>query len=99
MTAGIPVQVCSRCGRRFFPHRLACSDCGSETFTVETASEGTVEESTVVRRVPGQVLDEPVALATVRLGEGPRIVARVPPDARPGATLPLRLEGGAPVAG
>jgi hypothetical protein len=39
----------------------------------------------------------PVPIATVRLGTGPQIVARVPADARAGVILRLRLECGGPV--
>ncbi len=52
-----------------------------------------------MRRMPGGELDGPVPLATVRVGDGPRVVARVPADAKPGAVLPVRLENGARVAG
>ena len=98
MTTGVPVQVCSRCGRHYFPHRLVCGACGSREFATEPVAEGVVEEITVVRRIPGRVLDEPVILATVLLGSSPRIVARVTRATEPGAVVGLRLENGAPVS-
>jgi uncharacterized OB-fold protein len=97
MSDGIPVQVCSQCGHRFFPHRLACGRCGSRDFDVLPIGEGTVEEATLVRRSPGTIRDAPVSIATVRLGDGPHVVARVPPDAPSGTVLRLRLERGGPV--
>jgi uncharacterized OB-fold protein len=98
VTDGIPVQVCTACGSRFFPERLACSRCGSRRFTTAVVTEALVEEVTTVRRAPGGLAGGPVAIATVRLGEGPRVVARVRADTQAGETVHLALQGGAPVA-
>jgi uncharacterized OB-fold protein len=97
MNDPLPVQVCSQCGSRFFPHRLACGRCGSRDLDVVAVAEGVVDEMTLVRRSPGMGEHGPVPIATVRLGTGPQIVARVPADARAGVILRLRLECGGPV--
>ena len=98
MTGGVPVQVCAACGLRFFPHRLACSRCGSREFSTVVVTEGVIEETTTVRRAPGGLPAGPVVVAAVQLGEGPRVVARVDGGTRPGETVCLSLEAGAPVA-
>jgi uncharacterized OB-fold protein len=98
MTDGVPVQMCAACGRRFFPHRLACAGCGKREFTIDVVTEGTVEETTAIHRAPGRELDAPVRIATVVLGVSPRIVARVGVATEPGESVRLRVEGGAPVA-
>jgi uncharacterized protein len=98
MSSGVPVQRCTSCGRHWFPERLACPACGSFELDAAVAVEGVVEEVTLLRRAPGRTLDVPVRLATVRLAEGPRLVARLAADEEPGATVRLDLVDGAPVA-
>jgi uncharacterized OB-fold protein len=95
---GVPVQVCGRCGRRFFPHRLACPACGSRQFVVVAVGTGVVEETTVVHRAAGRSLPRPVRIATVMLTDGLPIVARVDAQAENRAAVNLRMDGGAPVA-
>ena len=98
MSDGVPVQVCGRCGRRFFPHRLACPACGSRAFVVVSVATGVVAETTIVHRAPGRSLPRPVRIATVMLADGLPIVARVDAQAEDRADVNLRMDGGAPVA-
>jgi uncharacterized OB-fold protein len=95
---GVPVQVCAGCGRRFFPHRLACPACGARDFVVVAAATGVVNETTVVHRAAGRSLPQPVRIATVMLPDGPPIVARVDAQAGDRAAVNLRMDGGVPVA-
>ena len=99
MSEGIPVQVCSQCGRRYFPHRLACAACGARAFDDVTVGEGTIEAATLVHRAPGRSLETPVRIADVLLSGGPRVVARVDVAAQQSAPVRLRMEGGGPIAG
>jgi uncharacterized OB-fold protein len=98
VTEGIPVQVCGLCGRRFFPHRLACPACGSRQFAVVGVATGVVQETTVVHRAPGRSLPRPVRIATVMLTDGLPIVARIDAQAEDRTAVSLRMDGGAPVA-
>jgi uncharacterized OB-fold protein len=98
MSDGVPVQACTRCGARYFPHRLVCPQCGARDFEIVTVADGVLEEATVVRRAPGRTLDTPVAIATVLLVDGPRVIARVVGDVSPSARVPVGMESGAPVA-
>jgi uncharacterized OB-fold protein len=95
---GVPIQVCSRCGRRAFPHRLACAACGSRDFGIVEVTDGTLEEVTLVHRAPGRSLEAPVCIATALLAPGPRVVARVEGRAERGARVRLRMEDGGPIA-
>jgi uncharacterized OB-fold protein len=97
MSSGIPVQVCARCRRRFFPSRFACSTCGCRHFEIESVSEGRVEETTTLRRQPGGALPEPVVLTTIRLADGPRVIARLDSKMPAGTAVQVRIENGAPV--
>ena len=97
--SGLAVQRCTSCGSCWFPERLACPDCGSDSFERVVVAEGVVEEPTLVRRAPGRSPDEPVPLATIHLAEGPHVVARLRCDAQPGDRVPLDSEHGGPVAG
>lgn len=90
------VQRCTSCGTHWFPDRLTCPSCGAVAFEHVLVAEGTIEETTLLRRAPGRELGEPIALATIRLAGGPHVVARLRRDAGPGEVVPLD-EG--PVAG
>lgn len=96
--SGVPVRVCSVCGRAVFPGRLLCPRCGADDWRSEEVDAGVVEEVTVLRRAPGGALPEPVTLGTVLLDGDVRVVARLEPTVRPGASVRLEYRDGVPVA-
>lgn len=87
--SGLRVQRCSACGAHWFPDRLVCPGCGGDAFEHVLVGEGTVEETTLLRRAPGRDLAEPVPLATIRLAEGPHVIARLRRAVEPGEVVPL----------
>jgi uncharacterized protein len=87
------VFACSACGHVDFPRRLLCPRCGTGMFRAVDASEGHVEETTVVRhRAGGGEAGEGQRLATVRTTAGPRVIARLDEDAARGDRVELWLE-------
>lgn len=92
--AGVPLQVCARCGAGFFPHRLICRRCGARRFELRPVTEGVVEQLTVVRRAVGRE-DGPHTLATVRLEGGQRLIAGVRDQLDAGENVKLEAQGGA----
>lgn len=95
--SGVPVTACTACGWRGFPARIWCPACGSEGLEVAVVATGVLEERTSVRKAPGRVLVQPVALATAALTGGGRVVARLEGGAGEGE-VDVDLEAGAPVA-
>jgi uncharacterized OB-fold protein len=94
--SGVAVSVCAACGWRGFPERVWCPRCGADSPAVEEVRDGRVEERTTVHRAVGRELAAPVALATVLLEGGGRVVVR---DETGGAAeVALDPNGGAPVA-
>lgn len=86
---GLKLGICISCGAAFFPPRLVCPCCGRDEWRTALAADGTVEETTTVRRsVAGE--QQPTVLATVRLEDGQRVIAQLPRDAKPGT--PIRLQ-------
>jgi uncharacterized OB-fold protein len=96
--SGIPVAVCSACGRAVFPARLLCPRCGANSWHSEDVDQGVVEEVTLLRRAPGGKLAEPVPLGTVQLDGDVLVVARLEPTMEPGAPVRLEYRDGVPVA-
>jgi uncharacterized OB-fold protein len=92
------LAVCLSCGRAAFPRPLWCPVCGADEWSEEELGAGRVEETTLVRRAPGRVLDPPSRLGTVRLDAGPPIVVRLAAGASAGSRVWVELDGGAPVA-
>ncbi len=94
MTQILQVQVCENCGRVRFPPRALCPVCGGRAFRSEPAGPGVVEE------VTARLLDDgsTVHIASVRVAQGPVIVARSPEQAPPGSEVELEEDQGAPVA-
>ena len=90
----LAVQRCDVCGWHGFPLRLWCARCGSFELANVEAEHGVVEAVTVVRHAAGRPDAAPVRLATVRLEQGPRVVARVE-EAEVGDRVAVRLDGGA----
>jgi uncharacterized OB-fold protein len=75
MTPGLTIWTCRSCGAAYFPERLVCAACGGAEFDTALSHDGIVEEITVVSHVIGQDEWKPRPIATVRLAEGPRILA------------------------
>ena len=93
------LAVCARCGYAAFPERLLCPRCGARWWQSREAREGIVEATTALRRAPGRDHDPPVALALVRLAEGPLVVVRLEREAGRGEAVALSLDSsGAPIA-
>ncbi len=92
------VFVCSRCDYAAFPARLLCPRCGGEHWKRREVREGVVESRTRLHRAPGRDYRPPVAVALVRVPEGPLVVARLEGELATGERVALALEGGAPVA-
>ena len=91
--SGVPVTVCTSCGWRGFPARVWCPACGSAGLETVLVTAGTVEARTIVRKASGRMIAEPLALATVALAGGGRVVARVEDIGNGEVTV--GLEGGA----
>lgn len=98
---GFKAFACTACGHADFPFRLLCVRCGKRVFQEVDASEGHVEETTVVRhRAGGGEGGEGQRLATVRTTAGPRVIARLDVDAARGDRVELLVDAnGAVVAG
>ena len=95
---GLPLFRCRRCGHEVFPARLLCPRCGASDWERAEASEGVVEESTVLRRAPGAASPEPVTLGSVRVRKTIVVVARLTPGVDPDASVRLEYGDGVPVA-
>ena len=95
MTGGLPVLVCTRCGRVVFPERILCPDCGGSEWRRSRIEGGVVETATTLRRAPGGI-QTPVPIGTVRLDGGPPVVARLAAAASPGDRVLLDDDEGVP---
>jgi uncharacterized OB-fold protein len=98
VSEGVPIHACARCGHEVFPPRLLCSRCGASEWRRREASEGVLEESTVLRRAPGVPALDPVHLGSVRMGGAVVVVARVESGVEEGAPVRLQYRDGIPVA-
>ncbi len=98
MIRGVPVGRCMTCGHRAFPEPLLCPVCGGGDWGREWLDAGIVEAVTLLRRSSGKRHDPPVRLATVRLGDGVRAVARLEADLPPGSSVAVDVVEGAVVA-
>lgn len=92
------VSVCLRCGYVAFPERLLCPHCGEGRWKPREAREGIVESHTRLHRAPGRDYRPPMAIALVRVPDGPLVVARLEGEVAAGRVVTLAVEGGAPVA-
>lgn len=77
----ITTQSCIKCRTLHFPFRLLCPACGYDEFTTVEKNVGMVEQVSV--------LNDGTVIGSVRVDEGPRIVARVGPHATVGARVLL----------
>jgi uncharacterized protein len=91
--AGVQLWVCQSCHTGYFPRRLICHRCGAAWWRPETALDGTVEETTTVRRRVGADSDLAV-LGTIRLDGGQRVVAALAQTLAPGSRVELAQSGG-----
>lgn len=91
--AGVELWVCQCCHTGYFPRRLICHRCGASSWRPETALEGTVEETTTVRRRVGADSD-PSVMGTIRLDGGQRVVAALAETLPSGSRVQLAQSGG-----
>ena len=98
MTPGFRIAKCTTCGALYFPRRLICRVCGSDTWTDETLHDAVIEESTSVVHVAGREDSAPRCLATVRTAAGPRLIVGLEMPLADGTRVLLFDEGGAPIA-
>jgi uncharacterized OB-fold protein len=61
---------CTKCGAKFYPPRLVCSECGSRKFkTFSLPETGKLETFTVIRVAPSQFSDQaPYAIGIAKVG-------------------------------
>ncbi len=89
-------QTCAACGQKFFYPRPLCPHCWSDRLTWTPAKgEGQVVSFSLVHRPndPAFFAEAPIALAEIRIEEGPTLLARIvgaaPESIRTG--MPVRL--------
>jgi len=97
ITPGIGIVRCTQCGAGFYPARLMCPRCGSDTLAPDRVYEAVVEETTVVRYGTGQENFTPKHLATVRTAENQVIVVGTEGAVPTGERLALFERGVAPI--
>ncbi|SAL78078.1 Zn-ribbon domain-containing OB-fold protein [Caballeronia telluris] len=88
----LDITQCTQCGLGLFPARYFCPRCGSNNWTRRAVESGTVMESTVVRHRAGERDAPPLYLATVRMNEGPMVVARLNAPVTDGAAVRLQVD-------
>ena len=98
MTPGFKVAKCCGCGTLYFPRRLVCRVCGSDSWIDETLHDAVIEESTSVMHVAGREDGAPSHLATARTAAGPRLVVGLDAPLPDGTRVRLFDKNGAPVA-
>jgi uncharacterized OB-fold protein len=98
MTSGITASKCRDCAHQAFPPRVWCPACGSAELAAVVVGAGEVTESTVLRRVVGGLLEEPVRIGAVRLDGGGIAIARLEQGCDSGDLVHLFEDDGAPVA-
>lgn len=106
MSAPFVVDECAACGHLLYPPRILCPVCASSRFRRHLADTGIAEEVTTRRPVfkrrqlPwGNWLDQSEThLASIKTDAGPRVIARVPPDLRPGDRVILRAQASTAIA-
>lgn len=75
------VQECRNCRSILFPDRLFCPFCGEDNFSPVEARQGTVEQTTE--------LSDGTVLATLSVGRGLSVIARLTGPAEPGQDVTL----------
>jgi len=66
------IQECITCLTRYFPARLICRACSDSNFRTVNVDQGQIEERST--------LADGSALATIRIGDDLRVIARVHPE-------------------
>ena len=94
--SGVAVSRCADCGWQGTPRRLWCPACGADRIEEVAVSEGTIAETTTVRRFAAGA-HPPVEVASVALEGGGTLIARLAAGT-PGARARLTDDDGAPVA-
>jgi uncharacterized OB-fold protein len=91
---GVLVAQCAGCGRLAFPAPLVCHRCGADSWQTSRIDTGVAEEVANVLHAVGGT-SEAVTVGSVRLDDGPLVVARVLGDIEPGQPVRVaRTEGG-----
>jgi uncharacterized OB-fold protein len=75
----LEASVCKKCGKRFYPPRLICDDCGGRKFETYVLPESaTLETYTVIRVAPSQFSDQaPYAIGIAKFDDGLRMMAQI----------------------
>ncbi len=87
---------CKKCGTKFFPPRLVCSECKSQELErAKLAEKGKVLTYTIIRVPPHQFADQaPYAVGIAELDDGVKLTAQIVDcgfeDIRIG--MPVKLE-------
>lgn len=77
----IQIQECITCFTRYFPARLMCRTCSDSNFRSVEVDQARVEQRTD--------LVDGTALATLRIDDAVRVIARVHPAVQPGDAVEL----------
>jgi uncharacterized OB-fold protein len=85
------IPACANCGHAIWPPRLACPVCGAAEWNERPAPTGTLEDVTEAPGYDG----EPIRLGTVKIADGPPVIAGVDDGIEPGDPVSLELVDGA----
>lgn len=80
------IFVCVTCDHRMFPRRLLCPYCNDADFREHLADRGVLEEATTNRAG--------IPIGSVRIDQGPVVLARLQDVIAPGARVRLAYEHG-----
>ena len=87
------VACCAECGTPAYPPRRLCPACGAGAWQTADASQGAVDDVTVVRHRSGTDAHAAVVLATIVTNAGPTVVAAL--DEALARGTPVELDLGA----
>lgn len=70
---------CKKCGKRYYPPRLVCAECGGRKFeSYKLAEEAVLETFTIIRVAPSQFSDQaPYAIGIAKFDGGVRMMAQI----------------------
>jgi len=70
---------CKKCGKRFYPPRLVCPECGGRKFeTYNMPETGKLETFTVIRVAPSQFSDQaPYAIGVIAFDDGLQMMGQI----------------------
>jgi uncharacterized protein len=86
------VQKCANCAQVRFPSMPGCPHCGSPAAErIAVSGAGRIYSWIVAHRPVGSLTEAevPVAIATVELAEGCRMLGRLDPSVQPAVDLPV----------